>query len=139
MINLQRKVKIDTKAIQDFAKTLVETVDETSGRSFAVALVSDQRMTDLNRIFRGKESTTDVLSFANEPEAFESGIPDNLGDIVISCEQAQRQALEARLTVENEIKQLMLHGLLHLCGFDHETDSGEMNARELELRDKLGI
>src|SRR5215217_6776141 len=103
VINLQRKVKIDTKAFQDFAKTLAETVEEARGRSFAVAMVSDQRMTDLNRIFRSKESTTDVLSFANEPEAFEFGILENLGDIVISCEQAQRQACEAQIPFEHEI------------------------------------
>src|SRR5690606_41338213 len=93
---------------------------------------------ELNSTFRGKDSTTDVLSFPFEKEAFE---PDtnNLGDIVISAEQAERQAAENGLTLEDEIKQLILHGVLHLCGYDHETDSGEMNARELELRDKLGI
>jgi len=58
---------------------------------------------------------------------------------VISVEQAQKQAAENGLPLENEIKQLIVHGVLHLCGYDHETDSGEMNARELELRDKLGI
>lgn len=57
-----------------------------------------------------------------------------MGNIVISAEQAQKQAAENGLTLEGEIKQLMLHGLLHLCGYDHETDKGEMNARELELR-----
>jgi probable rRNA maturation factor len=62
-----------------------------------------------------------------------------LGDIVISVEQAQRQAKENKLTLESEIKQLILHGLLHLCGYDHETDNGEMNKRELELRESLGI
>jgi len=58
---------------------------------------------------------------------------------VISTGQAQKQATENGLSIEAEIKQLILHGVLHLCGYDHETDDGEMNARELELRDKLGI
>jgi probable rRNA maturation factor len=58
---------------------------------------------------------------------------------VISAEQAARQAKSNRLSLEREIKQLMLHGLLHLCGYDHETDDGEMNGRELELREELGI
>ena len=95
-------------------------------------------MKQLNEMFRGKSSTTDVLSFPHEPDEFD---PDhtNLGDIVISAEQAQRQAAENGLDVETEIKQLILHGLLHLCGYDHETDHGEMDARELELREKLGI
>ena len=139
VVNLQRKVKLDTKAFQDFVTALVSTVEEADSRPFSVALISDRRMAELNRFFRGKDSTTDVLSFPSEPEEFETENADLLGDVVISVEQAQRQAAENKLSVENEIRQLMLHGLLHLCGYDHETDSGEMNARELELRDKLGI
>jgi len=95
-------------------------------------------MKELNKFFRGKDTTTDVLSFPHEPDEFDVD-KTNLGDIVISAEQAQRQAKENGLTLDNEIKQLILHGILHLCGYDHETDNGEMNARELELRDKLGI
>ena len=113
-------------------------MSDTNGRIFSVAFVPDSRMKQLNKMFRGKNSTTDVLSFPNEPDEFD---PDknNLGDIVISAEQAQKQAAENGLTLEGEIKQLILHGLLHLCGYDHETDNGEMNARELELREELGI
>lgn len=113
-------------------------MDEFMDRAFSVAFVSDKRMKDLNQLFRGKDSTTDVLSFPHEADQFD---PDNnnLGDIVISVEQAELQAKQNGLTLENEIKQLMLHGLLHLCGYDHETDSGEMNGRELQLREELGI
>lgn len=95
-------------------------------------------MKELNKLFRGKDDTTDVLSFPHEPDEFD---PDknNLGDIVISVEQAAKQTQENGLTLDLEIKQLILHGVLHLCGYDHETDEGEMNARELELREKLGI
>ena len=95
-------------------------------------------MKELNKLFRGKDDTTDVLSFPHDPDEYD---PDNesLGDIVISVEQAAKQAEENRLTLELEIKQLILHGVLHLCGYDHETDNGEMNARELELRETLGI
>lgn len=138
VVNLQRKIKVDTTPLRAFSKHLAAVVSEIEDRRFAVALVSDDRMLQLNEMFRGRNSTTDVLSFPYKPEAFE---PDksNLGDIVISVEQAQRQAVENGLTLEAEIEQLMLHGLLHLCGYDHEFDSGEMNARELELREKLGI
>jgi probable rRNA maturation factor len=95
-------------------------------------------MKQLNEMFRGKDSTTDVLSFPHQPDEFD---PDkiNLGDIVISAEQAAKQAAENGLSLETELKQLMLHGLLHLTGMDHDTDNGEMNARELELRERLGI
>jgi len=110
-------------------------------------------MRRLNRSFRGKNSTTDVLSFPFDETNWEANDvktenpksripnpkPQYLGDIVISLEQAQRQAAENNLDFEIEIKQLILHGILHLCGYDHETDDGEMNRRELELRDKLDI
>ena len=139
VVNLQRKVKLDTKGFQDFVTALAGSVEEAASRPFSVALISDRRMAELNRFFRGKDSTTDVLSFPGEAEEFETENADSLGDIVISIEQAKRQAEENKLTLETEIRQLMLHGLLHLCGYDHETDSGEMNSRELELRDKLGI
>lgn len=138
VINLQRKIKLDIEPIRKFGAVLQGHVEECSASTFSVAFISDSRIKQLNEMFRGKNSTTDVLSFPYEPDEFD---PDknNLGDIVISAEQAQKQADENGLTLENEIKQLMLHGLLHLCGYDHETDNGEMNARELELRDELKI
>ena len=138
VVNLQRKVSIDTSNFRSFSESLFRSIEEVGGRSAAVAFISDRRMKELNKLFRGKDSTTDVLSFPHEPDEFD---PDktNLGDIVISAEQAARQAAENGLSIENEIKQLILHGLLHLCGYDHETDNGQMNTRELELRDKLGI
>ncbi len=138
ILDLQRKVKFDLATVRAFAEALPENIDEAKASVFGVAFVSDRRMKELNSTFRGKDSTTDVLSFPNKPETFE---PDtnNLGDIVISAEQAERQAAENGLSLETEIKQLILHGVLHLCGYDHETDNGEMNALELELRDKLRI
>ena len=138
IVNLQRKVALKTSDFAAFANDLDRTLDEITGKDFAVAFVSDPRMKQLNSFFRGTDSTTDVLSFPHEPCEFDADT-DNLGDIVISAEQAARQAKENGLTLENEIKQLILHGLLHLSGYDHETDSGEMNRRELQLRQKLKI
>lgn len=143
--NLQRKIKIDTSIFTAFVKSFETSIEELRGNNFDVAFVSDRRMRELNSLFRGKDSTTDVLSFPNEPEQFELTADHRslttafLGDIVISAEKAARQAKENGSTLENEIEQLILHGLLHLCGYDHETDNGEMNARELELREKFGI
>ena len=138
VINLQRKIKIDASIFTAFVVTLRSAIAEIHEKSFSVALISDSRMTELNKFFRGKDSTTDVLSFPNQPDEFESDRA-NLGDIVISVEQAKRQAEENGLSLDCEIKQLILHGLLHLCGYDHETDNGEMNARELDLRKHLKI
>lgn len=145
VINLQRKIKLDTAPIREFVADLPNLVEECTNGTFSVALISDERMLKLNDTFRSKDTTTDVLSFPNEPDDFDQPSADYqlpttfLGDIVISAEQAAKQAAENGLSLETEIKQLILHGLLHLCGYDHETDDGEMNARELELRDKLGI
>jgi probable rRNA maturation factor len=138
IINLQKSIAISPARFKKFAAGLVLHVSEASDRTFSVAFVPDDRMRELNLLFRGKDSTTDVLSFPREPDEFDPE-KDNLGDIVISADQAQRQALDAGLPLEDELRQLILHGLLHLCGYDHETDNGEMNARELELREQLGI
>ncbi|HEU5459217.1 MAG TPA: rRNA maturation RNase YbeY, partial [Pyrinomonadaceae bacterium] len=86
----------------------------------------------LNQQFRGVDKATDVLSFPADEQ-------DNLGDVAISVETATRQAKENGLSFDNEVGQLILHGLLHLSGYDHETDNGEMNRLELRLRRKLGI
>lgn len=159
IVNLQRKVKLEARGYAGFLAEALAAIEEAEGGEAAVAFVSDRRMRELNKLFRGKDATTDVLSFPHEPDDFEA-MPESetlttdhrppatdhrppatvfLGDIVISAEQAARQAAAARLPLELEIKQLILHGLLHLCGYDHETDTGEMNARELALRNKLAI
>ncbi len=152
VINLQRKVKLDLAPIRAFVADLSRSIAEAENKTFSVAFVSDRRMKQLNEMFRGQTSTTDVLSFSHEPDDFarstdisrqppEGGTPSAifLGDIVISAEQAQKQAAENGLDLDAEIKQLILHGLLHLCGFDHETDNGAMNERELKLREDLRI
>ena len=140
VINNQRKITLDSQAFRNFLENILQTIPEISNKSATVAFISDRRMKELNNFFRGKNSTTDVLSFPHESDTFaEADDKDFLGDIVISAEQAERQAKENGLTLENEIQQLILHGVLHLCGYDHETDSGEMNRLELKLRKKLGI
>jgi probable rRNA maturation factor len=137
IVNRQRKIKIETRILRQFAAEAFALVPQAKGKSLTIAFVSDCGMQKLNRKFCGKNKTTDVLSFPRQQEEFE--IEDALGDIAISAEQAARQAAENHLSLEKEIKQLILHGILHLCGYDHENDSGEMNRLELKLRDKLGI
>lgn len=138
VLNLQKNVEIDTRSVLAFAQKLPGKATNAETDTFSVAFVTDDSMRRTNWSFRGKDSTTDVLSFPHEPDDFD---PDknNLGDIVISADQAAKQAAGNGLTLENEIKQLILHGVLHLCGYDHETDNGEMDARELELRESLGL
>lgn len=138
IINQQRKIKLNLNFFDEFAEKCLLNIPEAENKDFTVAFVSDKKMRELNESFRGKNSTTDVLSFPFSADEFEAEF-ENLGDIVISAEQAEKQASENGLDFETEIKQLILHGVLHLCGYDHETDDGEMNERELQLRKKLGI
>jgi len=105
-----------------------------------IAFIDDAAMTELNQKFRKKARTTDVLTFPaddsyNEPTA--TGRP--LGDIVISVDQAKRQALDEKHSLATEIRYLLLHGVLHALGYDHESDQGQMNALELNLREALDL
>ena len=138
VVNRQRKQPLDEGRWRAFAERALRAVP-ARGAGATVAFVSDRSMRELNRRWRGKSGTTDVLSFPSGQEEFEKGEGLSLGDVVISVEQAARQAAEHGLDFEGEVAQLILHGLLHLCGYDHERDDGEMNALELRLRRRLGI
>jgi probable rRNA maturation factor len=131
VVNRQRRVKVKTQAWAGFAAKALEAIGK-SGSSATIAFVSDRSIRKLNQLFRGVDKATDVLSFPADE-------PDSLGDVAVSVETAARQAKENGLTFDDEIAQLILHGLIHLCGYDHETDNGEMNRLELRLRRKLGI
>lgn len=96
-----------------------------------VRFVGDRAMRLANRQFRGKDKPTDVLSFPGEDAGEGQGY---LGDILISVPTARRQAAEAGHGVERELKVLLLHGILHCLGYDHETDQGEMERLERRLR-----
>ena len=100
-----------------------------------VLLADDKTLRRLNREFRGKDKATDVLSF---PAAKEFA-GEFAGDLAISLDTAARQAREHGHELRDEVRVLLLHGLLHLSGMDHETDRGEMAAREAELRDRLRL
>jgi probable rRNA maturation factor len=106
--------------------------DLAEGSSLAVRFVGDRAMQRLNRDFRGCDSTTDVLSFPGE----ESPEGRHLGDIAVSVPAARRQARVAGHSVGRELRVLLLHGVLHCLGYDHETDAGDMFRLEGRLRRK---
>lgn len=100
-----------------------------------VLLTGDATLRDLNRRFRHKDKPTDVLSFP----AAQLVPTGEKGDLAISVETAIRQGAACGHSLETELKVLILHGLLHLAGYDHETDSGQMQRRERSLRARLGL
>ena len=138
IINHQRRRRINAKQWRDFAARVLQIIPGEK-RDATIVFTSNRAIKELNRRFRGQDYATDVLSFPNQFEAFEVVRQAHLGEVVISVERAAAQAKQNRLSFQNEIEQLILHGLLHLCGYDHETDKGEMNRLELKLRRKLGI
>ncbi|HKY28251.1 MAG TPA: rRNA maturation RNase YbeY [Pyrinomonadaceae bacterium] len=127
---------MDCERWQTFGERALKAIGKEADAT--VAFVSDRKIKELNKQFRGKDKATDVLSFPAEPDHFAEN-ESNLGDIAISVERAEVQAKENGLSYDQEIAQLILHGLLHLCGFDHETDDGKMNRLEVRLRRKLRI
>ena len=107
---------------------------KTPSSEVSVLFCADRRMRALNRRYRGKDRSTDVLAFP----AGSSGA-DFLGDIVISVPYAAREARKRGEPQSREIERLLVHGLLHLMGYDHETDDGEMDALEARVRQRLGL
>jgi probable rRNA maturation factor len=132
VVNRQRIRKLHVVPWIKRVEKMLDVIGKADS-SVTVAFVSDKKIRELNRQFRRIDKATDVLSFPND-----SG-DGEMGDIAISIETAERQAKQSGLTLDGEIAQLLLHGLLHLSGYDHETDNGEMNRLELRLRKRLGI
>lgn len=128
--NRQRKVSFDDREVAAFARQAVREVGR--GREIAVVVASDAALRQANARFRGKRFSTDVLSFPD-------GEQGRLGDILISAHRAERQARQYGHRVEDELKLLILHGLLHLIGYDHESDRGDMRRVEARWRKKYGL
>lgn len=115
----------------EFARTLQEEV--AGGRPFCCLIAGDEELRRLNRQFRRKDHATDVLSFPSERGAV------SIGEIAISLDRAREQAAEFGHDVAAEVRILMLHGILHLLGMDHERDNGAMARMEKRWRKRLGL
>jgi probable rRNA maturation factor len=132
-----RRITFDQARLKRSARAILSDVGETSA-DLAVLLVGEQRMRDLNRRYRGKDRVTDVLAFAMR-EAFTPYAVRHtlnmLGDVVISVPTACRQAKEAGRSLDEELTWLLVHGILHLCGYDHERS--EKDARRMHRRERM--
>ena len=115
-----------------------------SNVTISLIMTSDEYIKNINRDFRKKDTPTDVISFAYREEPFPQGDEEieELGDIYISLERALEQSVEYEVTLKEEVKRLLIHGILHLIGYDHETspkDEETMRAKEDELFESVSI
>ena len=143
ILNRQDRVGVDVASARLFASRLRKAL-RLGRRDFNVCFVDDRAILRLNAEYRGKRKATDVLSFPwqggnGARGAAASEFAGFLGDIVIAVATARRNARREGHSTANEIRWLILHGVLHLLGYDHETDRGEMTALELTLRERLGV
>jgi probable rRNA maturation factor len=145
--NRQRKVRLAVAPLQKFLRQVKNDLGLV-GSQVTVGLVSDTEIARMNESFRKMKGPTDVLSFPSQarrrPMELRSGkaaVPRGtvLGDIAISPETARRYAKKDGRTLHVELRILILHGVLHLLGYDHESDSGEMRRVEKHLRGRYGL
>jgi probable rRNA maturation factor len=145
--NHQRGVRVEIGPLQEFLEKIEEEIG-LGPECVAVRLIGDAEMARLNATYRKKKGPTDVLSFATSANSAKPGTLKQqvrsagggfLGDIAISPKVARRNAKSLGRQLPEELKVLILHGVLHLLGYDHETDRGGMERIEMRLRRKLGI
>ena len=127
-----RRVTFNQARLDRQARAILSSVGESSAE-LGILLVGDQRMKSLNHRYRGKDRTTDVLAFAmREAPHASAGL---LGDVVIAVPTAVRQAKEGGRSLDEELTVLLVHGILHLCGYDHERS--EQEARRMQRRERM--
>ncbi len=129
-VNRQRKIRFDESRVRGFLAVIAR--DLARGMEFSVVVSTDRALRSANARFRSAPKATDVLSFPDGEDGY-------LGDLLISAARASRQAAEHGHSMEEEIQVLALHGLLHLSGYDHEADDGEMQAAEERLRARYSL
>ena len=134
--NRQRLRRVDGKKLRRFADQLADVLPARRARAMGVCLVGDRAMRALNLRHRAKDATTDVLSFPAGRMPDPEGLR-HLGDILISVPQAARQARAAGHALDHELRVLLVHGYLHLLGYDHERDSGQMVRLQRRLERRL--
>ena len=127
-----RRVTFDQARLDRQARAILSDVGEAAAE-LGILFVGDQRMRSLNRQYRGKDRTTDVLAFAMREAPHSSS--SLLGDVVIAVPTAVRQAKEGQRSLDEELTVLLVHGILHLCGYDHERSENE--ARRMHRRERM--
>ncbi|MCK5695908.1 MAG: rRNA maturation RNase YbeY [Desulfobacula sp.] len=135
LIDNQQKKKIPTDTIRKKTKQILNALG-CDAHEISIVMTDNDQIQQLNKTYRKKNKPTNVLAFPMQEGQFADITPGLLGDVVISCETAQQEADEANITLLERISQLLIHGILHLMGFDHETsqkDAQKMENKGLEL------
>jgi probable rRNA maturation factor len=139
VLNRQRLITVDRRRAAELARLVLDKIGKPTS-TLTISFIRDRQMRQLNRDYRGLDKPTDVLSFAyheGDSEMEFAELDAHLGDLVISVETAERYAQELGLPFALEVEHLVIHGTLHLAGYDHEVDNGEMNRLEKRLRKQL--
>ena len=136
VVDRQRTSRLRGRALAAFLRRLATAAPRTRASSVTVCLAGDALVRRLNGTYRGKDKTTDVLAFPGDPRPAADG-SRHLGDVVISVPQARRQAAREGRALDREIRLLLIHGYLHLLGYDHEVDDGRMKRLESRLARRL--
>ncbi|MFP5213252.1 MAG: rRNA maturation RNase YbeY, partial [Acidobacteriota bacterium] len=136
----QDRIKINPDRIEKAAERILNALEYTEAE-LSITIVDDEEMQGINLEYRGVDSTTDVLSFAMLEGEFGDVVPDMLGDVVISAPTAQVMSEQHGCTLDAILDLLLVHGVLHLLGHDHELgeeEDREMEEKTLELLESLG-
>ena len=138
--NSVRRSGVNANNLKRTARAILKSVGEPSA-TLAVSLVGDDEIRELNRIHRGKDRPTDVLSFPLAEASDPVGGERLLGDVVISIETARRQAADYDASLEAELKRLLVHGVLHVIGHDHRQadERRRMKAEERRIAKAIGM
>lgn len=136
VLNRQRSLRVDRRRLKALLNRLVRELPPCGATELAVCLVSDRRIRGLNRRYRNRDSATDVLSFPGQ-RGGGPGPEGHLGDILIAVPRADDQARAARHSLGRELDILLIHGYLHLLGYDHDSDGGEMMRLQRRLVRRL--
>ena len=136
--NRHKKIKIEKKKVSETAGAILAAVGCTPVE-LSILFVDDEEIKRLNREYRKKDKPTDVLSFPMREGEYGGINPDLLGDVVISLDTASMQAEERGETLEEELNFLLIHGILHLFGFDHEGTASEARRMQAKEKELLGL
>ncbi len=131
--NRQRSLRVDARALRALAERVLAAEAPEAGR-VGIVLVRDRAIAALNARFLGRDRPTDVIAFPASPEGWPEGEPRWLGEVVVSIDRARAQARERGLRATSELRRLVVHGVLHLCGHDDATPRARARMHERENR-----